>query len=538
MWIRKMPSEALKDLQDAVGEDNASADPGMIQAYTYMNSGGSALSGVWMISPIGVVLPSSVEEVQAVQRACKKHGLKIKPQSTAWFPFSVALGPNVVIMDLRRMDGLEINVQDGYAIVEPYCTAGEQQVEIMKLGMNSHVNGAGPNASNLASATSCQGSGGTSQSMSNSERNCLGVEFCLNNGEEVLYMGSPGTPNAGWFCGDGPGPSLRGMMRGAIGNLGTHGVYTKCAMKCYPWASKPFHCEGSPPFFDAEPLENYTTRIGFWPDWDSECDALYLIGEAELVDYCARMGPGAFEECVSCSNEEYMSMVESKIYRNTFPKGAQTFSIAASCKEEFDARLKTLEKIVEDTNGILIDPIDLGKDTEQITFLTAIRGCYIFKAAFMPTGSWSVYAPMSYETIDNMWKINQPINCKVKQYLIEQEAIEDDYYDNVYSSTDEHSHFGHVESPYHVDLWEPKGCDVGGLVWGCLEGMKKHVPLFYTPIPTEGDGFAVYAKYMGKIYNLLDPSRVSDNPIANIGLRNRSDIDELKDKEGGLSEML
>ncbi|MBN1289167.1 MAG: hypothetical protein JXA49_05980, partial [Actinobacteria bacterium] len=375
-----------------------------------------------------------------------------------------------------------------------------------------------------------QGSGGTSQSMSNSERNCLGVELCMANGEEILHMGSPGTPNAGWFCGDGPGPSLRGMMRGAIGNAGGHGVYTKCGMKCYPWYLPPFRCEGSPPFFDAQPMKNYTLRTAFWPDWDSECDALYRVGESELTDYCARLGPGAYEEAASCTNEEYMSMVDSKIFRNTLPKGAWTFSIAASCEEEHDVRLKTLEKIVDDTGGIIIDPIDMGNDSFQLVFQTAIRGCYIFKAAFMPTGSWCCFPPMSYETIDNLWKVNQPINEQIKKELIATEAIEDDYFDNVYASLDEHSHFGHDESPYHLDLWEPKGADLMGYAIGAIEGMKKFVPLVYTPIPTTGSGIGVYASYIGKIYELLDPYHVMDAPQAMFGIvRSLNDIDELEE---------
>ncbi|MBN1288110.1 MAG: FAD-dependent oxidoreductase [Actinobacteria bacterium] len=530
MPSKTISKEALEELQDAVGEKNASADPGLLQVYSYMNSLGNAVIGVWWVPAVAVTLPSTTEEVQAILRICKKHGYKVRPHSSAWIVAALAMSSDVVLMDLRRMDNLiEINERDGYAVVEPYCSAGEQQVEIMKKGLNSHVNGAGPNASNLASATSVQGSGGTSQSMSNSERNHLGAELCLPNGEEILYIGSPGTPEAGYFCGDGPGPSLRGMLRGAIGNGGAYGVFTKCGMKCYPWNSEPFHCEGSPPFFNAKPLPNYSLRIAFWPDYDSECDALYRIGEAELVDFCTRFGAGVFEETCSVTNEEYMSMVDSQLYRNTFPKGCWTFSIAAGHPEEHDFRLKALEHIVEDTNGIIIDPADLGHDANQVTFQTAIRGAYVFKAAYMPTGAWSCFPPMSYETIDNLCKLTMPINVDIKKELIAKEAIEDDFYDNVYMSTDEHSHFGHNESPYSVELWEPKGQDLEGVVKATLEGWKKKIPIIYSPIPTEGDGFGVYASYLIKIYHMMDPERVMDAPQAMFGIvRKLDDIDELE----------
>lgn len=525
MFYDKIPPDALRELQDALGVNNASADTGLLQVYSYMNSMGGSLLGTWFTPPLAVVLPSTREEVMAALRICKKYGLKVKPHSTAWVVLAIALSRNVVIMDLRRMTGLEIDTTDGYAVVEPYCTAGEQQVEIMKFGLNSHVNGAGPNASNLASATSVQGSGGTSQSMSNSERNCLGVELCLPNGEEVLHMGTPGTPNAGWFCGDGPGPSLRGMMRGAMGGIGSQGVYTRCGMKCYPWFTEPFQCNGSPPFFDVTPLPDYSLRTAFWPDYDCECDALYRIGESELTDYCARLGAGAYEEAASCTNEEYMSMVESGIYRNTFPKGAWTFSLAASCPEEHDARMKILEHIVGDTGGIIIDTTDLGHDAHQLVYQTAIRGCYIFKAAFMPTSAWSCFPPMSYETIDNIWKVNQPVNCEIKKKLIAEGSIEDDYYDNVYASLDENSHFGHDESPYHLDLWEPQHQDMEGVVMGIMEYSRKKIPLLYSPMPTP---FKVHGKYIRKIYEMLDPDRVMDAVIAKFFLTESLDnIDKL-----------
>ncbi len=59
------------------------------------------------------------------------------------------------------------------------------------------------------------------------------MEWVLPDGE-VLRLGSPGS-GAGWFSGDGPGPSLRGIMRGFSGTQGSLGIFTKCAIKLYPY---------------------------------------------------------------------------------------------------------------------------------------------------------------------------------------------------------------------------------------------------------------------------------------------------------------
>ena len=53
----------------------------------------------------------------------------------------------------------------------------------------------------------------TSATFPSNERNVLSVEWVTPAGD-ILRLGSANNPNAGWFCGDGPGPSLRGMMKG------------------------------------------------------------------------------------------------------------------------------------------------------------------------------------------------------------------------------------------------------------------------------------------------------------------------------------
>jgi len=74
-----------------------------------------------------------------------------------------------------------------------------------------------PHVSPLASATSMAGSGFTSPSTGYSARNVLGVEWVLPTGD-IMRLGSYGLKNnSDWYNGDGPGPSLRGIMRGWVG---------------------------------------------------------------------------------------------------------------------------------------------------------------------------------------------------------------------------------------------------------------------------------------------------------------------------------
>ncbi len=225
--------EAYEALQETVGEENVSREPAVLDSYAwqpFLNEDPE----LWTSRPEVVILPASTEEVQAVVKACGKHGLKFKALCTGWGVHAGPTSEGVVQIDLRRMDRiLEIDEKNMYAVVEPYVSGAQLQAEVMKRGLNTHLIGAGPVCSPLASATSMHGVGHDGIYMSYSPRNVLGVEWVLPTGE-VLYLGTPGS-GMDWFCGDGPGPSLRGIMRGSSGAFGGLGGFTKCALKLSPW---------------------------------------------------------------------------------------------------------------------------------------------------------------------------------------------------------------------------------------------------------------------------------------------------------------
>lgn len=127
---------------------------------------------------------------------------------------------------------LEINERNMYAVVEPYVIGAQLQAECMKRGLICNQCGAGTNCSAMP-IVAHQGIGHLSQSASYGERNQLALEWVTPDGE-ILSLGSLGSSDA-WFCGDGPGPSLRGIVRGSVVPLGGLGVYTKAATKLYHW---------------------------------------------------------------------------------------------------------------------------------------------------------------------------------------------------------------------------------------------------------------------------------------------------------------
>ena len=137
---------------------------------------------------------------------------------------------------------LEINEKSMYAAVEPYVIGAQLQAELMKRGLNCNRAAPAPTAPALPLAAHV-GLGHMSQSGSYTERNLLALEWVTGDGE-IVRLGSLGSLGE-WFCGDGPGPSLRGIIRGNTTPLAGLGVFTGGAVKIYHWPGPPaFPVEG------------------------------------------------------------------------------------------------------------------------------------------------------------------------------------------------------------------------------------------------------------------------------------------------------
>ena len=110
--------------------------------------------------------------------------------------------------------------------------------------------------------------------------NLMAIEWVEPDRRDLLRTGSAGA-GLGWFCGEGPGPSMRGVARGFLGSKGAMGVFTKCSIKLFPWpgpATLPVdgHRPGLPRRPRPTPSARYTLAF---PDWQAWADAAQLIWE-------------------------------------------------------------------------------------------------------------------------------------------------------------------------------------------------------------------------------------------------------------------
>jgi glycolate oxidase len=237
-------------LEEVVGAENVSEDPVILSAYLWKGRSAAQMGGI-LPQYKAVTLPKTTSEVQSIVKLCNKSGVQFKGTSTGWGPSNAPGERDSVLMDLRRMNRiLEINEKNMYAVVEPYVTGAQLQAELMKRGFFIVLNGAGAQCSALPLAAST-GHGFTSVSLGYAPKNVKAVEWVKPDGE-IVATGSAGSSGE-WFSGDGPGPSLKGLIRSSTSPAGGLGVFTKASLKIYHWPGPTtFPIEGVSPLCSCE----------------------------------------------------------------------------------------------------------------------------------------------------------------------------------------------------------------------------------------------------------------------------------------------
>ena len=280
-------------LEAIVGIENISQTPAVLDTYAFQWAAevlcveNNKPPSRYYIRPAAVVLPASTQEIQRVVEICNQFNISFKAFSTGLGPWNCVSSERTIHVDLRRMNKiLKIDAKNLYAVVEPYVSGAQLQSETMKFGLNCGMPGAGPQVSPLASATSMCGMGFTSAATGFAGRSVLGVEWVLPTGE-LLRLGSIGQKNhTNWFSGDGPGPSLRGIMRGFVGAKSGLGIFTKVAVKLYPFPAKPeWKVQGESPDYEFE-IPNYMKLyIINYKSWDAHIYASYTKNSCSFPEH-------------------------------------------------------------------------------------------------------------------------------------------------------------------------------------------------------------------------------------------------------------
>ncbi|MCK4380234.1 MAG: FAD-binding oxidoreductase [Candidatus Lokiarchaeota archaeon] len=513
MFLEK---EIFKEFEDIVGVGNI--DDGVVitnvYAYNWCMEIFNYMDGKEPIpfSPIpkAVILPSSTEEVQKIVKLCNKYRIQIKIQSTGLGPWNQPSTDNCIIFDMRRMNKIiKIDEKNLYAVIEPYVSGAQLQVETMKYDLTIHMPGAGPMVSPLASATSMNGPGFTSPCTGHSARNVLAVEWVLPDGE-VMKLGSYGLKNnSDWFHGDGPGPSLRGIMRGWAGTKSGLGVFTKVAVKLFPYpCSTDFNVKGNSPNYDFDIPDFMKLYVMDCGNFKKLEDVMLGVEEEEISFMCSYLSGFAVMAIFSNSIESLMDKIPIGQM-----KAPLVVIITARTKREFAYKQKAMDFLL---NNFKIENI-IGKiyTPKPIFYAEALRS-NLGLHGFIATGGFQSSKGVA-DTAAVCLRSTKS-NIPLKQEFIKKEAIVNDFGEGTWMTSYESGHYFHMESPTMFDQTEESS------VKGMAEYMEKSNQLdllkhLGAPFFVEGTRMhELFGPYMSnyhiwlrKIKETFDPNNISDS---------------------------
>jgi glycolate oxidase len=284
----RLTDEEYQAFEDIVGPEYISADPVIGESYNQIWGNKLVFGQKHTDPPAAVLCPGSVEEITAIVKVCNERDILFKALSSGFeWVATVLARDRGILLDLRRMDRiLRIDTKNMFAVVEPFVSCHKLQLEANKLGLYIGKPGVGYSGNVIAVACCHQEMTISQIYTSGYGRNVLGCEWVLPTGD-ILNLGASGRED-GWFSADGPGFSLRGILRGRAGANGGHGVLTKACVKLYPYYGDVPGLKrepGEPPSaaqLDGVP-EMYRAFVFTFPTMESMLEASAEIGHAELA---------------------------------------------------------------------------------------------------------------------------------------------------------------------------------------------------------------------------------------------------------------
>jgi glycolate oxidase len=506
-----MKKEQYSAFEDIVGPENISEDPVILDSLSWrsgMMSPSQEFNPRWG----AMILPQNTAEVQAIVRLCNKFKIQFKASSTGWGVYCDPKGPDVIKLDLRRMDKIiEINEKNMYAVVEPYVISAQLQAELMKRGLNCNINGAGSITSAMPLAAH-EGIGHMSQAYSFGERNLLAVEWVTPEGD-IVKIGSLGTLGE-WFSGDGPGPSLKGIIRGNVVPLGGLGVFTKAATKVYHWPGPAtFNLGGySPNYAPSELPVNLLIRFLYFPTEEGRGAAIRQIGESEIGLVLMGFNAQMVASNIATSNEEEIQLAEQFLKEVNGPGFA--LAIAGNSARDFTFKKKVLEQILQETNGKSLKYVEDNPVVQGSYLWRCIRVTASIRETFRATGTFGgeVFGTDAYNVQSNFIQHS----VKDKSDLIQKGLI---YADSVipFTTSLEHGQQGHSEvliryTP-NAETWQGVQEYVGKANENAVKGhygLPHHV--FGDPQQDFfGPHMCNYHIWLRKIKKTFDPNGVSES---------------------------
>jgi len=365
--------QIYRELVDALGQNYVSDDPAVMEAYR--REAQSSPSMAKMRAEF-VVLPGSTGDVRKVLRLANRYRFPVSVICTGLKISTFgAVKPYWCIIHLKRMNGLEIDEKNMYAVVEPYVSHAQVQAEAMKVGLFNAIPNVG-HASCLANHIN-EGGQSTVYRTGYASRNILGVEWVLPGGE-VFKTGSLAFPGGGYFWGEGPGPDARGILRGMHGHKGALGVVTKIAVKLFPWPGpEVLPCEGVAPEKRSElPPDSFKWYLFTYPTLREAVGAMRQICKAEIGAVVHVRPHTIYAWRGSKSREQFWSAWKDEYWQRNFRNCVLVSLWGFASTKQVAYEEKVLRQIIAETGGRLLPDGIYQKYVPYIVNGTEIRDAF------------------------------------------------------------------------------------------------------------------------------------------------------------------
>jgi len=306
-----------------------------------------------------VILPKTAEQVARIVKVCSHYGIPYLPGSTfGWLPLSgTNLRDDFLVIDLKRMNNLEIDEKNMYAIIEPGIIYAHLQAEAMKKDLYTMLPAGGGGVGVIANQLTLGVGSLCYRITTSSLRRMNGVEWVTPEGE-VVKMGSLANgDNSGYWRG-GLGPGLLGILKGYSSWTGRLGVVTKMALKLYPFQPQRLEPEG----IGADSAVKLPVRMSWhnitFPTEEALQNVMRELGKAQIAAYVNRVS-AYWRDIAKCRGSGEFRKVFQESWGPMTPEAVEAMHIVRvlligyASQKQLEYEQRVLTDIVEENGGTL-----------------------------------------------------------------------------------------------------------------------------------------------------------------------------------------
>ena len=499
--------EVYSILEQIVGEEYVSDDPSILIVHSRDQS---PFANLKPIPPEYVILPESTEQIQEIMKMSSEYKIPVVVQNTGVNVGGCCVPSETgsILMHLRRLNQIiEIDDLNMSATIQPYVSYAELQVETMKKGLWLPSPAAPSTVGVISNMLYC----GMSWCMAKygyERRSIICMTWVTPEGD-IIKTGSSAIKNSTNFWWNGPGPDLKGLFIGSVGELG---ICTEMTVKLYPWV-------GGAQLKSDELAENTKMLAISFSSGERMLKAMQELSRADFAISITNI-PLAWSILGMPKSLETSKQLWEK--KKQFEPILKYFVLVCfqgiTSEKQLDYGEKVVRQIAKETRGMVIDPEtmntatilapDFQPEANRNEFFRAKISPRImrFKGGFMP-------AFFPQEPIEKALKSEELMENTLKDFPIHPQ----DLYSSCVVPVDM-GHFGLHEFDVFYDQNSPeelKAClDFAGKIQKLSQSQENTWPThnewksYHWDVVNDIPEFKIQKSITKKVKNLFDPNRI------------------------------